>query len=109
MSEQRERPRFTPEPYLRKGDLVYTLTNKLAPGGRRYTKEQVNYWMATVQHCGPESAAEDERIAVATLFEAAPTLYEAAKDALGSLEDGTREAENLKAALKKAEGREVEQ
>ena len=45
-----------------------------------------NRWMAHVQPCGPESASEEELIAIARMFQNSPDVLEAAKFAFGSLQ-----------------------
>lgn len=76
--------KFTPGPYQRDGRFVFKLVDNPEP--RQDWPHKVNKWMASVQPCG-EAIDTAELEAVATLFQAAPLLYEALEE-LYALVDG---------------------
>lgn len=66
--------KFTRGPYQRDGRSIFKLVDNPEP--KRGRPDQINLWLAGVSPCGiAVETAELE--AVATLFQAAPLLYEA--------------------------------
>lgn len=76
--------KFMRGPYQCDGRFVFKLVDNPEP--KRGRPEQVNLWLASVHPCG-EAVESAELEAVATLFQAAPLLYEAL-EALHAVQNG---------------------